>query len=206
MPVTTPVMDPTLATVGADELQAPPLTVDVSVVVPAVVTDELPDIDPAEGVPSTETTLEVRHPVPKVYVMVAMPGETPVKTPEVMSILATEVLELDHTPPAGVAVSVAVSPVHTVVVPVGVPGSAYTVTIAVRLHPVLIVYDIVAVPGLEPRTMPVLAPTETDPVPEAADQVPPAVALDNVVVLPLHNASEPVIAAGNGLLVATEVI
>ena len=69
--------------------------------------------------------------------MVAVPAATPVTMPDV-PIVATPVLLLAHVPPLVVEDRVVVDPAHTEVVPVIAAGSAFTVTIAVLLHPLTV--------------------------------------------------------------------
>lgn len=57
-----------------------------------------------------------------------MPDEIPVNKPVAASIVATEVLELDHVPPEGVERD-NVAPVHTVIEPAIATGIGLTVTI-----------------------------------------------------------------------------
>ena len=69
--------------------------------------------------------------------MVAVPAATPVTIPDV-PIVATPVLLLAHVPPLVVEDRVVVDPAHTEVVPVIAAGSAFTVTVAVLLHPLTV--------------------------------------------------------------------
>lgn len=62
--------------------------------------------------------------------MVTVPAVTPVTTPMALMV-ATEVLLLLHTPPDGVAVTVAVVPAHVLVAPLIGDIEAVTVTSAV---------------------------------------------------------------------------
>jgi len=75
-----------------------------------------------------------------VYVIVVVPGFTPVTTPALVTV-ATPVLEDVHGfTAAGVPdpVNVIVAPSHTAVGPV-IAGNAFTVTVAVLVHPLLLV-------------------------------------------------------------------
>ncbi len=47
-----------------------------------------------------------------------MPADTPVITPVTESMVATDGLTLCHTPPAGIALQVAVVPTHTLLTPI----------------------------------------------------------------------------------------
>jgi hypothetical protein len=73
----------------------------------------------------------VTHPLllVTVYVIVAVPAPTPVTTPALLTV-ATELLEVVHTPPATVLAKVMVALVQTVVDPVmaGTTGRALIVT------------------------------------------------------------------------------
>jgi len=80
------------------------------------------------------------QPLLLVYVMVVVPGLTPVTTPALFTV-ATPVLEDVHgLTAAGVPdpVNVVVDPTQTFNVPV-IVGCALTVTVAVLLHPLLLV-------------------------------------------------------------------
>lgn len=61
------------------------------------------------------TTVVAVHPVPIAYVITAVPGVSPVTTPE-GSMLAFELL-LAQVPPVAASVKVLVPPVHMIVVP-----------------------------------------------------------------------------------------
>jgi hypothetical protein len=65
----------------------------------------------------------------------ARPDTIPLRDP----IVATARALLLHEPPVVVLLNVVVLPTHTLVVPVIAAGSAFTVTIAVMLQPVLMV-------------------------------------------------------------------
>jgi len=59
----------------------------------------------------------VQVPFDKVYVIVAVPADTPVTTPDEDPTVATDVAELDHVPPVVVPDHVAVPPTQSGVVP-----------------------------------------------------------------------------------------
>ncbi len=63
-----------------------------------------------------------------VNVIVALPADTPVTTPEVEPIVATSVLLLVHETPEVLPVNVVVDPTQTLVEP-EIPGRALTVTV-----------------------------------------------------------------------------
>jgi hypothetical protein len=67
--------------------------------------------------------------------MVAVPADTPVTTPRLVTV-ATAVLLLAHVPPVVASERVVVLPVQIVVVPVIALGVGLTVKKVVALHPV----------------------------------------------------------------------
>jgi hypothetical protein len=91
-------------------------------------------------------------------------------------------------------VNVVVDPTQTFNVPV-IAGCAFTVTVAVLEHPLLLVYVIVVVPAATPVTTPVLLTVATPVLDDvhglAAAAVPDPV---NVVVDPMQTFNIPVIA------------
>jgi hypothetical protein len=94
-----------------------------------------PEIVPADDEPVTVTTTVLEQLVPRVYDIVVVPPEMPVTTPAADTV-ATETLELLHTPP-GVASESVVLPEHaTVVDPVITAGNGFTVTTLVVRQPV----------------------------------------------------------------------
>ena len=126
-------------------------------------------------------------------------------TPDELPTVATEVFELDQVPPEVVDESVVVVPTHATAVPDIAAGKGLTVSVVVRLQPVLIVYVIIEVPVdsavARPDEEPIVA---TEAVPLA--HVPPAGVLDNDVALPSQTVKEPVIEVGNGLTVIVIVV
>ena len=103
-PVTTPVVGFTVATVVDELLQVPPLTVEANVVVEPIHTDWVPERLPAEAtfvIVTCAVVVALEHPPDPatVYVIVVVPAETPVTTPEVLLMVATEVAELLQVPP-----------------------------------------------------------------------------------------------------------
>jgi len=103
-PVTRPVESLIEATLDALLYQVPPEIVEVKVVVPATQMAWFPLRVPAEGAAVTVTVRVAvalaQPPVPAtVYVMVAVPVETPVTSPVKALIIATSVALLDHVPP-----------------------------------------------------------------------------------------------------------
>jgi hypothetical protein len=81
------------------------------------------------GVVLTETTAVVMQPLPIVYVIVVVPGATPVTTPVPALTVATDVLLLVHETAVAVALlRFVVEPGHMASVPVIADGDAFTVT------------------------------------------------------------------------------
>jgi hypothetical protein len=122
-------------------------------------------------------TLRIQPLLVTVYVIVAVPADTPETTPEPFTI-ATLVLLLLHVPPESpLEVSVAVVPVDRVLVPEIVPalGNAFIVTVVevLVLQPfALTAYVTVAVPAATPDTTPEALTVATAVL--LLDQVPPA--------------------------------
>jgi len=85
----------------------------------------------AVGAGLTVTTVVAEQPVPAVYVIVAVPPETPVTTPVPEATVAMPVLVVVHVPGPLASLSVVVNDGQTSVVPVMLEGSATTVTTAV---------------------------------------------------------------------------
>jgi len=100
-------------------------------------------------------------------------------------------------PPPGVkSYKVVVCPSHTTAVPLIGTGSAFTVTLAVRLHPVTgKVYVTVATPAFMPVATPELGSIANVAV-LLLVQVPPGGELVSPVISPLHTSIMPVISAG----------
>jgi hypothetical protein len=131
-PVTTPVKVPAVACSVLLLLQLPPDGVDPNVVDVPVHTTAVPLI--ADGNGFTVIIIVVKQPVPKVYVMIGVPADTPVTAgPETVAIARSLLV---HVPPAGVELSVVVKPTHTLRVPVIVDGLVFTVTTVVVRQPV----------------------------------------------------------------------
>ncbi len=145
-----------------------------------------------------------------VYVMLAVPAETPVTIPVVPTV-ATDVLPLVQAPPEVVLDKVVTPPTQTLNVPDIEPtdGSALTVTTFVTnaAHPKLFVtvYVTLAVPAATPETMPV-EPTVATAI-LLLVHVPPPVVLASAVLAPTHTVAVPVIAdtEGNELTVTIVV-
>lgn len=103
-----------------------------------------------------------------------------------------------HVPPVVVLVNVVDAPAHTLLPPLIAPGAAFTVIVFVAEHPDT-AYVTVDVPGAIAETTPVLVMVATEVL--LLLHVPPAVALDHVIVVPAHAVAEPLIAAGAALTV-----
>ena len=129
-PVTMPV-GLTVAMPVAEQLQAPPVVASLRTVVAPAVTVAAPVIDPAAGIGLT-VTARVTDAVPTVYFIVAVPGKTPVTTPEVLTV-ATVVAWLLQLPPVVASLSEVVAPAHTVAVPVIAPTAAAVTVIALEV-------------------------------------------------------------------------
>src|SRR6266480_975263 len=198
VPAATPVTTPALLTVATpvfDDvhgLTAAGVPDPVNVVVDPTHTVNVPVI---VGCALTVTVAVLLHPLLLVYVIVVVPAATPVTTPALLTV-ATPVFDDVHgLTAAGVPdpVNVVVDPTHTVNVPV-IVGCALTVTVAVLLHPLLLVYVIVVVPGPCPVTTPALLTVATPAFDDVhgltAAGVPDPV---NVVVDPTHTVNVPVI-------------
>jgi len=134
--------------------------------------------------------------------MTDVPGVTPVTIPVDEPTVATPVEPLIQLPPATDSLSVVVSPIQVVSVPVIGVGTAVTVTICVATHAVPIWYDIVAVPVATPVTMPVVEPIVAIPVLLLLHE-PPSAPSVSVVVPPMQVIALPPIAGGAVLTVTT---
>jgi len=93
----------------------------------------VPEIGDGNGVTFTEPILA--QPVANVYVIGAVPGDTPNTTPVDEPIVATPVAPLVHVPPPGEENKVVLCPVHILERPVIADGSGSTVTVTLTKHP-----------------------------------------------------------------------
>jgi hypothetical protein len=84
-----------------------------------------------DGAGFTTMLVVTLHPIPNVYVTVAVPGATPVTRPLARSTVATLVLLQLQVPPIELFDNNDVLLAHIVVLPVIAGGAAVTVTIAV---------------------------------------------------------------------------
>ena len=111
-PVTTPLVEFTVANEVLLLLQVPPVVASPKAVDKPTQTEATPVI--AVGEVFTVTWIVVRQ-LPTVYVMLGVPAVTPVTTPP--ATVASAVLLLLHAPPLVASLSAVVKPVHTIAVP-----------------------------------------------------------------------------------------
>jgi hypothetical protein len=123
------------------------------------------------------------------------------KIPVVEPMIAMNPPLVDHVPPLAALLNVTDVPSHIVAGPVIAGMEATTVTVFVTA-PHAAVYVMLAVPVATPVTTPVLL---TDAIEEPpSDHVPPAIALLNVVVSPVHTVGMPVI--GGTVFTVTAIV
>ena len=140
MPVTKPVVETTLAVPAALLLQLPPAVISLSCVVRPEHTSRVPVIIAGSGFTVT-TTVDIQ-PVGKLYVIVAVRAVVPVAVPVTSTVLpvakmeTTEVLLLLQVPDGVTSLRLVVEPWQTLSIPNIDPGSGFTVTTAVAVHPV----------------------------------------------------------------------
>ncbi len=127
IPVTTPVVLPTVATPGALLVHVPPGVASVNVIVEPTHTADGPAI--TAGNAFTVITLVVEQPPPNEYVIVTIPGFTPVTIPVKDPTVAIVSELLLHVPPLMISLSVIVDPTHTLDGPVIGAGEELTVTV-----------------------------------------------------------------------------
>ena len=106
IPVTTPELEPTVATDGSELLHVPPpvpllVYVVVSPTQIGVVPLTVPAVTSGLTVNVLDELVGLPQPLPTVKVIVVVPAETAVTTPVPMLTVATEVLELYQAPPEG---------------------------------------------------------------------------------------------------------
>ena len=194
-PFTTPLAEPTVATEILLLAQVPlpdgslrPIDKpeQTGVVFPAI----------AAGNAETEMVEVVAQPLLIVYVIVVVPGATPVTTPE-LRIVATPVLpDVQDKPPVVASVKVAVAPVQSIVAPVIASGKGLTVIVVVAIQAAPNVYVTVT----EPAAAPVKIPLTESIVPAAVLlllHVPPVLALVSVVEEPAQIWMAPPTIAGS---------
>ena len=118
IPVTTPVVLPTVATDGVLLVHVPPIVVLVTVVVEPIHIGATPKIGAAGG---TTVTISVTNVDPHVFVTIYEMTDVPVATPETIPLLltvATPVLALLQAPPVVTSANVVEPVVQSDVVPV----------------------------------------------------------------------------------------
>ena len=131
-PVTVPVIEFTVATDAFDVVHTPPEVVLVKIVLEPIHAFVVPPIAASVGNAVTFTVacaFDVQPFVVTVYVIVALPADTPVTTP-LASTVATAVFDDVQTPFEVALESAVVEPAHTSVVPViaATTGRGLTVT------------------------------------------------------------------------------
>ena len=193
IPVTTP-LPSTMATPVALLLHEPPAVLLLTLMLLFLHTCVAPDID--AGLLFTTTDDTVRHDVGSVYVMFVIPKLTPVTTPLVLFTVATPGVLLVHIPPVVLLPSAVVMPTHTFRLPVAGDGSAFTLTVDIRIQPVASVYVMRVVPAFRPVTTPPDVIEATDVLP--LSHVPPTLLLFSVIVFPWHTIDGPVVLFGSG--------
>ena len=138
MPDDTPVTDPEPLTTVATEVlpldHVPPVVPSVNVIVEPAQNGD--DAEIATGVVLTVTTVVAVQPVPREYVIIDVPDNTPVTTPVPETTVATVVVPLDQVPPVTPSVNVIVVPAQNGEDADMADGAAVTVTIVVAEQPV----------------------------------------------------------------------
>ena len=209
LPAVTPVTTPafvTVATAGALLAQVPPVVGDKAVVLPTQIV--LAPVMLTTGVAFTVTAVVVAEQfgaAVAVNVKVAIPAETPVTTPALVTVATAGVL-LTQVPPV-VGDKVVVKPAQMVLAPVILTaGKAVTVTaeVGAEVHPLPLSVKVkVAEPAETPVTTPALVTVATAGA--LLVQVPPVVG-DKAVVLPTQMPLAPVmLTTGKALTVTGEV-
>lgn len=196
--VTTPEPNPTLAIVAQAKLHVPPVVACDNVFVWPTHNGVLPMI--GDGVGVTVITAVSVQPALTAYVTIQVPVEDPPVTTPVLGLTVNVAGHADDQVPPGDAVdSVIVDPEQTDVGPVIGGAADTTVTTSWAAQPPT-VYLIVVVPGVDPITIPVKAPTEAT-VTGVLVHTPPAVVLVSVMVAPTQTLDGPLMAEGNGFTV-----
>jgi hypothetical protein len=132
MPVTTPVVAFTVATVGQAILHVPPVEGFVSVIVDPAHTE----VGPTIGVAAETTVIVFVAAQPAtVYLMVTVPGLTPPTMPVTAPTVAIVTSVLLQIPPVEELASGVVAPTHTVPAPVIAEGKGLTDMVLVVKQP-----------------------------------------------------------------------
>lgn len=195
-PVTTPEVEPIVATDVVPAIQVPPVEVVLSVVVNPSQAYNVPVIGLGVGL-TVATLVTGVHPVME-YEIIVVPGTIEVTTPEKVSMVAIVVLLLVHVPPETVLVSVVDTLGHNTAEPPIAEGGGTTLMLENVLQPVGNVYTMFEVPPEIPVTTPEVIPMLAMPG-EVLLHVPPEEALVKPVVDPTQTIPEPLIVAGIGL-------
>jgi hypothetical protein len=127
--VTRPAVLPIVATPGVLLVQVPVKGILLSNVFAPMQMLVVPVIALGDGF--TVTAVVLRHPVGRVYEIIAVPMLIPVTIPAGVPVTAVA-SELLHEPPDGLLVRLMLAPVHTAPGPVIGAGSGLTVTIVER--------------------------------------------------------------------------
>jgi len=153
------------------------------------------------------TVAVILQPLLLVYVITLVPADTPVTTPALVTVATPGVADTHGFTAAGTPepVKFVVAPTHAFSVPV-IVGSAFMVTVAVILQPLLLVYVITLVPAETPVTTPALVTVATPGVADThgftAAGTPEPV---KFVVAPIQAFNVPVI-VGSAFIVTVAVI
>jgi hypothetical protein len=127
-----------------------------------------------------------------IYLIIAVPADTPVTTPEA-STEAMAGLTLLHVPPGTALLNAVVAPRQTPAIPV-IGNNGFTVIVAMAVHPSDVVYVIIEVPADTPSALAVTRLIATTPVVPLL-HVPPRTVLCSTVVAPWHIENVPVMGA-----------
>lgn len=134
--------------------------------------------------------------------MLAVPEDMPEIRPDAFTVAVPGAV-LVHVPPDVALAKVVVAPSHIGTTPINAAGDAFIVTVAVRVHPVDVVYKITEVPADMPVTMPLVLPTVQ--LPDPLPHKPPVVASVSVVLAPVHTLKVPTMVAGKAFTVTIAV-
>lgn len=133
-PVSTPVEEIIVATDVLPLIHVPPAVASLSVMAEPMHTPGPPVMAAGSGL--TVTAVVMIQVVGSVYVMVALPGATPVTTPVPEVTVAIAVLLLLHVPPKLPSDNINVDPWQKGTLPDMAAGNGLTVAVTVRIQPV----------------------------------------------------------------------
>lgn len=133
IPVTSPVLLPTVAMLGLSLVHVPPEGEELKVIVDPAHTEAGPET--GSGNTSTVTVCVAKQPPAPVYVISAVPIAMPVMSPVTGSAVAIPVDPEAHVPPEGELLNVVTAPAQTVAMPVIADGVVLTVTSRVTKQP-----------------------------------------------------------------------